>query len=324
MVKSIMSSLCTSNVQFNDETVKMMYDYVSKFVRFKYKSALDTLKSRHHGYEEEDFIQEVMQKIMQAFETKVFPSIGQLKNYAKCIIEFHYLKEKRKYFYTKSRGTYIQISMEEELADNLTLGDLLTDSKNDIDTYIMFDFKHILEKNLFLWYDWHTCRVGTFEELKRAKTGSLFSVNRFIVAQSSLGMRGTCRYYKENGFYMTQSTFDTLSQAIIDYAHSLELIQEEQELHYVPKVTNIQDMHRTCECGYVCEDTEDATYWQCPICGKIHDKRAQLEYLLGLTPSYSPINAKSNGYLTNIDIKKQLKTMRSMKELEEHRELVEV
>ena len=65
-----------------------------------------------------------------------------------------------------------------------------------------------------------------------------------------------------------------------------------------------------CTCGYIKEDfTFDETTWQCPICGKIHDRDTLIKFNRGLDISYKPKETKqivlniskrlSNSLMTN-------------------------
>lgn len=212
-------------LEIDNSVVKTLFDYVKGQTFFKYKEAMSTLKSRHHGYESEDFIQEVMQLVLTSLQTKKFPTLGQLKKFVRCTMEFHYLKEKRKYFYTKSRGSFLTTSIEEPLSDSRTIADTISYNKV-IDTG-SFDLHRIMSKNLFLQYDWHICKIGKLRDFKQTSNGLLLSINQFIKLQMYYGMRETCNYYKRRGFYMTKTTFEILSQAIIDYAIEQNLLEKE-------------------------------------------------------------------------------------------------
>lgn len=236
MVEVLVSKEVDNCLKVDNVLVKQMFDYVKSQTFFKYKEAMSTLKSRHHGYESDDFIQEVMQLVLTSLQTKKFPTFGQLKKFIRCTMEFHYLKEKRKYFYTKSRGSFMTASMEEPTSESRTIGDSIAYDK--VETYENVDLHRIMSKNLFLQYDWHTCKIGKLQDFKKTANGLLLSINQFIKLQMYYGMRETCNYYKRHGFYMTKTTFEILSQAIIDYAVEQNLI--EKELPAVTKKRVIQ------------------------------------------------------------------------------------
>lgn len=215
----------TNCLQLNDELVKEIYKQVDKLADFKYRVPIETLKTRHKTYEPEDFVQDTVKLVIQAFKTKTFKTLSNLKGFINTTMEFHYLKEKRKYFYTH-RGDAFVSSFDDPVTDFMTVGDTITyDYKPNYDN---FELHNIMSKNLYVVFDWQTYKVCRLNELKKFKKGIAISVNYFIQAQRELGMRDTCRHYKDKGFYMTQNVFEGLSTAIIDYMKEHDLLLVEQ------------------------------------------------------------------------------------------------
>ena len=102
---------------------------------------------------------------------------------------------------------------------------------------------------------------------------------------------------------MTKTIFTLFSQTILDYAKENDLLAVEVETEY--KYTyNRQSslfaeekfMHlaKTCTCGY--ENKELMIYdttWQCPKCGRIHDRDSLVKFNSGILSSYKPFMAKA-------------------------------
>lgn len=224
-MEKVLNKVSTSCVELNNKTIKDIYNHINMLLNARYSTPIKVLQSRHRGYEKEDFAQEVAQIILKEFETKKFPTINHLKKFINLSMEFHYLKEKRKYFYTKQRGSMQEHSIDETLTDNLTLGDTLSSTRAiDIDR---IDLDNILEQNLFIVYDWSTCNICKLDELKKFKSGYILSVNSFIKYQNDYGSLETCRHFKSKGFYMTKSIFDSISQSIINYLERHNFIEEQ-------------------------------------------------------------------------------------------------
>lgn len=273
-------------VQINDDTIRRTYNYVKKLVALRYKTAIEALQSRHIGYEEEDFIQEVMQILLKELRIKKFESFGKFKAFIKLSASWHYLHEKRKYFYTKSRGSCYTVSLEKSVNDGQTLGDTLG---IDEDTE-KYNLHFIMKKKLYVKFDWKTYKVGKLADFRNDKKGILLSVNHFIRAMQYYGMKDTCNYYKQNGFYMTRNIFNNLSQAIINYAKDTNLLEKEHCMEYSFAIQKDEKRAVTeveCECGYIREiHGLDGDYWQCPNCGRIHDKLDSAKHKLGLLEDY--------------------------------------
>ena len=294
-------------LQLNDELIKTMYTYVNGLLSFTYKNAIDTLKSRNWGYEADDFIQEVMQLLLDAFKTKSFANMGKLKNYIKSVVSFHYLKQKRMHFYTKQRGGFQKVSLSEPSMDYKLFEDIITYEDKSIcsDKY---DLHHLMQKNLFISVKNHTYKVGQLKDFSSDNSGQLLSVNQFIKIQNDYGLLETCKIYKNHGFYMTRKVFNELSQSIMNYAKDFDLLSfVETEYHRpVRKLVDIEFSNyvtKKCICGY--ENTEaemlGTNFWQCPVCGRIHDVKSELDPQ-ETKSSISKLNRSTNSYLETLQL----------------------
>lgn len=219
------------NLVLNNDLVKAIYKHVDMLADSKYKIPIETLKQRHKSYEAEDFVQDTVKLILDAFKTKTFATFSKLKGFINLTMEYHYLKEKRKYFQTQSRGSAICMSFEDPADSIRSIGETIGDTVEYGKSYEndLFDLYNIYSKNLYVFFNWEKPVVGTLKELKHFKKGFFISVNHFIKYQKDNGADETCRFYKENKFYMTKNTFEIISQAIIDYAKEHELIIVEPE-----------------------------------------------------------------------------------------------
>lgn len=293
MTKETLVPSQEQGVQINNETIQRTYNYVKKLVAFRYKSGIEALQSRNTGYEEEDFIQDLMQILLKELKIKQFATFGKFKAFIKLAASWHYLHEKRKYFHTKSRGSCRTVSFEKTINENQTVEDVLGKYEDEG----KYDLYFIMKKNLYVRFDWKTYKVGKLEDFKNDKNGMLLSVNHFIKAMQYYGMKDTCNYYKQNGFYMTRNVFNNMSQAIINYAKDTNLLEQEHCMEYTFMSRKPQDAHVAtiveCECGFSKEiDGFDGDYWQCPNCGRIHDKLDNAKYKLGLLRDYASEMAK--------------------------------
>ena len=301
-------------LELNDHLIKQIYQHANFLANFRYKNAIEVLQSKHVGYEVEDFVQEIVQEIFRQFKTKKFPTINHLKKFINYVMSFHYLKEKRKYFYTKSRGPYTCVSLDEFTNDYRKVEDTI-ESKPFISN---FDLYNLLSKNLYISYNWKSIKIITTKDFSKEKS-MLLSVNKFIELQIINGTKETCRLYKESGFPMTKMLFDKFSQAIIDYTneHNLLAIDKDIDKKYVynRKTSNFTEekfMHlaKTCTCGYENKDLSihDST-WQCPKCGRIHDKESLAKFNSGILTSYNPTiaNVKIFNILHKNDISLAIK-----------------
>lgn len=215
--------MCQSKekLELNSAVLKEVYQQVDKLANSKYKTAIHTLQTRHKGYESEDFVQEAVEKVVKAFSTKNFATLSKLKGFINFVMEFHYLKEKRKFFYTH-RGLATVVSFDDPIIEDLTIGDTIeapsTVQLNELDKHSLFN------KNLFLINTNNYYSICTLEELRKYKSGIAISINYFIEIQRDLGLQELCRYYKNNGFYMTKPIFEEISQVIIDYIQLNQLV----------------------------------------------------------------------------------------------------
>lgn len=279
MVEALMVAQKESNLQLTSDLIKIMYDYVKKLLNYKYSHAITVLSSRNHGYTEEDFIQEVLQLLVIDFKKKSFANLGKLKNYIKSVVSFHYLKEKRKYFYTKQRGGFICLSLDETYENSAKcLGDVLIAKESQSLSTEQYDLHNLMQKNLYICCHSHSYKVGPLKEFRKDRQGILLSVNQFIKVQRVYGLSETCKFYKNHGFYMTKTTFDEVSQSILNYAKDLDLLSF-TDTDYCKVRKQLVDIdfknyvQKSCDCGYTAVDAEftDTSFWQCPVCGKIHE-----------------------------------------------------
>ena len=275
-------------LQFDNATIKEIYSYVTMLVNSRYKEPIKTLQARHHGYSSEDFIQEVMLIILKESKAKKFPTINHLKSFIKLTAEFHYLKEKRKYYFTKQRGSYSEVSIFDSTTNvddgsSKLIAETLTYDKNEHEHIAeLLDLQSLLKKNLYVVYDWRQLlEVCTVHELKNYKTGYALSVANLLKVLQEYGAKDACKHFKEVGFFMTRKILDDISQKLIQYIKDNKIIEVTVERPaYIDRHKTreerfkyITDAQKTCSCGYrYTEDMENRVYWQCPICGKIHDK----------------------------------------------------
>lgn len=276
-------ALVSDTLKLTNSVMKEMHDYVMSQLNYTYKNAIETLKTRNWGYEAEDFAQEVMQLLIDAFKTKSFENMGKLKSYTKSVISFHYLKQKRAYFYTKQRGGFQKVSLSEPSMDYKLFEDIITYDEKAIDTD-KYDLQHLMQKNLFISAKNHTYKVGQLKDFRKDTSGQMLSVNKFIEIQNAYGELETCRLYKNHGFYMTKKVFDELSQSILNYAKDFDLLTFVETDYHKPvrKIVDIDFANyvtKRCSCGYEHTDSEmlGTNFWQCPICGKIHDIKSELD-----------------------------------------------
>ncbi len=273
----------SEKLQLTNSVMKEMYTYVMNQLNYTYKNAIETLKTRNWGYEAEDFAQEVLQLLVEAFKTKSFENMGRLKSYTKSVISFHYLKQKRAYFYTKQRGGFQKVSLYEPSMDYKLFDDIITYDEKSINTD-KYDLQHLMQKNLFISIKNHTYKVGQLKDFRKDNAGQMISVNRFIEIQNAYGILETCRLYKNHGFYMTRKIFDEISQSIMNYAKDFDLLSfVETDYHkHIRKLVDIDFANyvtKRCSCGYEHTDSEmlGTNFWQCPKCGRIHDIKSELE-----------------------------------------------
>ena len=276
-------------LSLTNDTIKEAYKHVTFLASFRYRRPIEVLQTRHRGYGIEDFIQETMTIILQEFSKKKFPTINHLKSFINLTMQWHYLKEKRKYFYTKQRGEFLEVSINDSAAksnseDIRTIGDTLTYDKNEVANLSdMIDLHHICHKHLFIAYDWKdTLEVCKVSELKKYRHCYALSFNHFIKVLQEQGERGTCAYFKERGFFMTRKVLDAISQKLIQYFKDNQLIEvaEEKSIYrqdrraYESRVRMFEELSNTCTCGYKNTDSSSiSSTWQCPKCGKIHHKK---------------------------------------------------
>lgn len=289
----------TGYLELNKEILNSIYQHVWFLANFRFARPIMILQTRHRGYEKEDFVQEVVELVCDLFKTMKFPTINHLKKIIKTTMSYHYLHEKRKYFYTKSRGSISCMSLDDDINDYKKFEDVAITDKSFNDETI-YDVHRLFDKNLYLAYNWKFAKVITKEQIKDFTNYYILSINFFITKQRELGLHDTCKFYKQNGYYMTKKIFDYLSQTIIDYLKSNDIIMIENfdrcQNHHKFTYFNeekIELAKYTCTCGYIYDERDVNDYlWQCPICGKLHDKSKLKDYNLGLSKNYHPQESK--------------------------------
>lgn len=295
----------TQYLQLTRETLHTIYQHTWFLANFRFSRPIEVLQTRNTGYEKEDFVQEVVQQVCKLFETKKFPTINHLKKMIRLTMSYHYLHEKRKYFYTKSRGGIQCTSLEEDINDYRKVEDTVAVDTSYSNESI-YDLHRLYSKNLYIAYDWNVAKVITSDQFKDYTNHCIISVNFFINKQREVGMVDTCKFYKDNGYYMTKRTFDYLSQTIIDYlkANDILLIEDIKERTVKPIARmsdeQIHNATYTCTCGYVHYDNDfDNNAWQCPECGRIHNKEELRQYNIGLSTNYH--QEEHNVIISNVE-----------------------
>lgn len=212
-----------NKLELNNSLLKEIYCHIDKQMHYKYRSLVEVLKSRHNSYDAEDFVQETIELILNAFKTKLFTNVNQLKGFINSTMKFHYLKEKRKYFYTKQRGWATCVSLDKPVCENKSIMDILEDEKTDSNDSI-FDLYHLQSKKLLIAFNFEKCEIIDKSQLKDYRDFHILSVNHFINVQIALGQKETCRYFKNKGLHMTKCIFELISQKIIDYCKANNLL----------------------------------------------------------------------------------------------------
>lgn len=217
MVKSL-SRERNERLVLDNNTLKSIYQHTRFLANFRFLRPVQVLQTRNTGYEIEDFVQEVVQKVCELFNTKTFPTMNHLKSMIRRTMEFHYLHEKRKYFYTKSRGNYSCASLDSLINDNRTLGDTVALESITCNTDDLYNFDIIKSRHLYVAYDWEKAFIiDNIGQFKNHSNKYLLSVNFFISKLREYGYRETCKYFKDNGFYMTRTICEQISTTIISY-----------------------------------------------------------------------------------------------------------
>lgn len=224
-------------VTLDSKTIKELYKHVTMLANSKYKVPIQTLKTRHVCYDIEDFVQDTMKLLLDSFKTKTFTTLAKLKNFANLTMEFHYLKEKRKYFYTKQRGSMTCVSLNDsaasitgvsgELKHGETYENFLSDDK-DIDLDIL-ELNNLKSKDLQVFISNGKYAIRELRSIESFTNNTVLSVNHFIEIQRHLGIKDTCKYYKSKGFYMTKDVFNDISQCIIDYIKKNGILEVARE-----------------------------------------------------------------------------------------------
>lgn len=282
-------------LSMTNSLVQEIYSHVNMLANSKYKEPLKYLKTKHKCYDSEDFVQDSVRNILHDFKNKKFESLKKFKAFMNMSVEFTYLKEKRKYFFTKLRGGEPEVSLDDNYFENKTYADVISgDNDVEIDKFI---YNNLATKHLYVFFDWKVCKVGLFDDLKKLKNGYLLSVTKFLNKQRDCGKKETIAWYKQHKFYMTQVTFDLISQSILNYMNSNNLIELEKEREkYVynrcsvdKQIEERQKVANKCTCGHIKEDYNYSELtWQCPKCGKIHFRDDLIKHNLNEFSSYKP------------------------------------
>lgn len=213
----------TQNLKLNSETLGIIYQHVRFLANFRFLESIKVLQMRHTGYEIEDFVQEVVIKVCELFETKTFPTVNHLKKMIHCTMSYHYLHEKRKYYYTKTRGGAFCVSIDEAINDHQDIGDTLYDKSSFND----YDLQLLYRRNLYIAYNWEKAKIIEKSDIRHNTDNYIMSLNYFINKQIENGVRHTCKYFKESGFYMTRKIFDDICDTIITYLYDNDLVIKE-------------------------------------------------------------------------------------------------
>ena len=78
-----------SFLEVNSQLYKDIYQHVTFLASFRFKSAIEYLRTAHHGYEVEDFIQETMRLLTDSLDKKKFPSMRHLKKFISNLLLFN-------------------------------------------------------------------------------------------------------------------------------------------------------------------------------------------------------------------------------------------
>lgn len=212
-----------SFLEVNSQLYKDIYQHVTFLANFRFKSAIEYLRTAHHGYEVEDFIQETMRLLTDSLDKKKFPSMRHLKKFISKTMEFHYLYEKKKYFQTKQRsGSQNEDSLDRMIDEHRDILDTVFDKKS-----LLFDnlqLKQILQENLYVIYN--NGKVSICKDIfNLRKDDKIFSVNFLLKLQYEKDTKDkVCRHYKDNGIWFTKNMLDEVNSLLYDYYKEKELI----------------------------------------------------------------------------------------------------
>lgn len=197
---------------------KELYNFALSVINTKFKSSLEYLRTANRGYEPEDFAQDVILKLMGSFHTKRFPSMKHLKSFVVKTIEYHYLYERRKYFYIKQ---YSGCGKEDSI-------DRMIDSSREVlDTLYSkvsvgldnLQLKQIFKENLCLVFQKGNCFICKEEEifnLIKAES-KIISLNYFLQVQYENTNIKACRHFKDKGIYITWKMLESINNKIYEY-----------------------------------------------------------------------------------------------------------
>lgn len=220
--------------KLSNKDIKELYRHCTILANSKYKEPIKVLQSRNIGYSVDDFVQETMQIVLDSLTKKSFKSLQKLKSFAYKTMEFHYLKEKRKYFYTKQRGSMQCVSIEDKVlpvhgeAGQNFFSEYLEDPKShiDIDKLALQDLQKrdlqvAIKGNMYSLVE-----AEYLDKLPDMKNTFILSVNHFINLQYSIGFKESCRYYKSKGFNMTRTIYNNINIAIMSYLYRNNLLEK--------------------------------------------------------------------------------------------------
>lgn len=235
-------------IELSNGTINLLYKHITMLTNSKYKEAIKVLQQRNRGYCAEDFAQEVLQLLLESFKTKTFSTMSKLKSFVNKIMEFHYLKEKRKYYYTMQRGSMQCVSIEDTVSSSssdksITYSDTIADSKQcmNIDLLDLYNLKSKKLQIIIKGNTYAIVELAHLHKLENQKNAYILSVNNFIDLQNNFGFKESCRHYKSMGFNMTKSMYENINNAIIYYLRQNNFISsiDDTSINEIKYATNV-------------------------------------------------------------------------------------
>jgi len=212
-------------LKVDNRLIRTVYQHVSFLANFRFRSSIEYLQNKNKGYEIEDFVQEILEKVSKILTVKKFPTINHLKKFISIIMQYHYLSQKRKYYQTKQRGTYLEESLDSLIDDTRNLLDTLYNDK-EYQTYLdNLQFNFILKKNLFIVLHNDLVNICTLDEIKNNHEGIVISLTLFLLKHYELGKKSeVCKYFKSKGIYISKKSFDLIVNSALDYCINNSLL----------------------------------------------------------------------------------------------------